>query len=172
MLGKKKNKVTSGFSDRQERIFGFLKSCPVGVLSTVTADGDPHGAVVYFTIDKDFVVSFVTKAQTRKYENLTRHNTVTLTVFEQQTQTTAQIIGKAVEIKDGYDINVIAGAILAASMKTSDGGLPPISKLSAGEFVGFKIKPDQISMAVFGRPDPGDYSELFETIESFELKSL
>ncbi len=171
MLRRKKDKLSGGFSDRQERIFGFLKACPVGVLSTVTADGNPHGAVVYFTIDEDFVVSFVTKAQTRKYDNLMHHNHVTLTVFDQQTQTTAQIIGKAVEIKDGYDINVIAGAILTASMKTSDGGLPPISKLSAGEFVGFKIKPDQIRMAVFGRPDPGDYSELFETIESFELKS-
>lgn len=169
MLGRMKNKQSSGFSDRQERIHGFLKSCPVGVLSTVAVDGNPHGAVIYFTIDEDFVVSFVTKVQTRKYDNLAHNNQVTLTVFDQQTQTTAQIIGKAVEIKDGYDINVIAGAILAASMKTSDGGLPPISKLSAGEFVGFKIKPDQISMAVFGRPDPGDYSELFETIESFEL---
>lgn len=171
MLGRKKTQTTTGFSDREERIFGFLKSCPVGVLSTITPDGDPHGAVIYFTIDEDFVVSFVTKGQTRKYDNLKRNNHVTLTVFEPKSQTTAQVIGEAVEIKDSYDINAIAGAILAASMKTSEGGLPPITKLSAGDFVGFKIVPDQIRMAVFGRPDPGDYSELFETIESFELKS-
>lgn len=170
MLGRKKAKTAMSFSDREERIYRFLKSCPIGVLSTVTADGDPHGAVIYFTIDKDFAVSFVTKGQTRKYDNLKHRSKVTLTVFEPQTQTTAQIIGQAEEIKDSYEINQVAGAILAASMKTSDGGLPPISKLSAGEFVAFTIKPDQIRMAVFGRPDPGDYSDMFETIESFELK--
>ncbi len=170
MLGRK-NHSDSSFSDRQERIYNFLKSSPIGVLSTVTADGQPHGAVIYFTIDPDFTISFITKNETRKYQNLSHQNQVTLTVFEPTSQTTAEITGEAVEVKDSYDINSIAGAILAASLKTSEGGIPPISKLSAGDFVGFRVKPTQIKMAVFGRPDPGDYSELFETIESFELNA-
>jgi uncharacterized pyridoxamine 5'-phosphate oxidase family protein len=170
MLLKNQHKSPEDFSDRQERIYNFLRSCPIGVLSTVTPDGKPNGAVIYFTVDKEFNVSFVTKNETRKYENIKNNNQVTLTVYEPATQTSAQITGKAIEIKDGFEVNEVAGAIMAASMKTSEGGLPPISKLSAGEFVGFRIELDQIRMAVYGNPDPGDYSELFETIESFELK--
>lgn len=157
-------------TDREQRIYDFLKSCPVGVLSSVTPDNEPHGSVIYFTVDQNFVVSFVTKSETRKYDNITRHRNITLTVYEPNSQTTAQIIGKAQEIKDNYEVNLVAGAILAASMKMSDEGLPPISKLSAGEYVGFKVEPDQITMAVYSRPDSGDYTELFETIESFELR--
>lgn len=158
------------FSDREQRIYDFLLSCPIGVLSTVTPDKEPHGAVIYFSVDKDFIVSFLTKSETRKYDNIMHHGHITLTVYEPQTQTTAQIVGKAEEITDAADVNAVAGAILKASMKTSEEGPPPISKLSAGEFVGFRINPDQIKMAVYSRPDPGDYSELFETIESFELR--
>jgi len=167
---KKRQKAPSDFSDRQQRIYGFLHSNPIGVLSSVSPDGEPHGSVIYFTIDNDFQVSFVTKQDTRKYDNLKRHDHVLLTVYEPQAQTVAQVTGKAVEIKDSFEINAVAGAILAASLKTSDGGLPPISKLEAGSFVGFRINPDQIRLAVYARPDPGDYSDLFETIECFELR--
>jgi len=157
------------FSDRKQRIYDFLKTHPVGVLSTVSPDGNPHGVVIYYTIDKEFMVSFLTKAGTRKYDNLIRNDHVMLTVFEPQTQTTSQITGKATEIIDNYEVNEVARAILAASMKTSDAGIPPISKLEAGSYVGIKIVPVQIRMAVYARPDPGTYSEMFESIESFTL---
>lgn len=157
------------FSDRKQRIYNFLRTNPIGVLSSVTPDGNPHGTVIYYKIEEDFTVSFITKAQTRKYDNLKRNNHIMLTVFEPKTQTTAQINGLAIETTDSYEINAIAGAIQAASLKTSDAGMPPIAKLDAGDYVAFKIKPVQISMAVYSRPDPGDYSELFESIESYEL---
>jgi hypothetical protein len=163
--------MTDKLSDRQQRIYNFLATNPVGVLSTVTPDGDPHGAVIYFTIDKNFVISFLTKTGTRKYDNLKRHSHVMLTVFEASTQATTQITGEAVEITERYDTNSVAGAIIGASMKTSAAGLPPIAKLQAGTYVAFTIKPVQIRMAVYARPDSGGYGELFESIESFELEN-
>ncbi|MBC7708252.1 pyridoxamine 5'-phosphate oxidase family protein [Polaromonas sp.] len=157
-------------SDRKQRIYDFLHQTPIGVLSSVNADGDPHGVVVYYSVDKKFLITFLTKAGTRKYDNLKHNNHVMLTVFEQQTQATAQITGEATEITDNYDINEVAERTLRASMKTSDGGIPPIMKLVAGEYVAFAIDPVQIRMAVYARPDSGDYAELFETLESFDLR--
>jgi hypothetical protein len=49
-------------------------------------------------------------------------------------------------------------------MQTSEAGVPPISKLHAGDYVAYRISPKQIRMAMFIRPDPGGY-ELFETID-------
>lgn len=143
------------FSDRQKRIFTFLRENPIGVLSTITPDGNPHGAVVYFRVDKDFTVSILTKTDTRKYDNLVHNDHAMLTVFEAATQATVQITGRAEELLDSYEVNGIAGTILGISMSTSDSGVPPISKLDAGEYTAFRIRPVQVRMAVYARPDSG-----------------
>jgi len=156
-------------SDRQTRIYEFLQSMPVGVLSTVGLGQKPHGSVIYFTIDENFKLSFLTKRDTRKYENLQYNPAVTITVFEPKTQATAQIMGEAVEVKDTTEMNRIAAVVLDVSLRTSQSGLPPISKLEAGPYVAFHVKPEQIRLAVYSRPDAGTQADLFESLESFEL---
>lgn len=155
-------------SDKKQRMYDFLFATSLGVLSSVDPDGNPHGATIYFTINRDFEVSFVTKSGTRKYDNLIHNNHVMLTVFEALTQTTVQVTGLAQEVEDGFTMNQIAARVLGTSLRTSDAGITPLSKLEAGDFVAFTINPMQVRMAVYARPDPGDYSELFETVESFE----
>jgi hypothetical protein len=164
---RKLQKGSSQFSDRKQRIYDFLFDTSIGVLSSTDPDGDPHGAVIYYTINKAFEVEFLTKSETKKYDNLVHNNHVMLTVFEPLTQTTVQVTGVAKEIKDGFTINEIAGKALGTSLKTSAAGMPPLSKLEAGSYVAFRIEPVQVRMAVYARPDPGDYNELFETVESF-----
>ncbi|MDB5185286.1 MAG: hypothetical protein JWN38_1094 [Candidatus Saccharibacteria bacterium] len=160
------------YSDTETRIYEFLDSTPVGVLSSVTPDNDPYGAAIYFGIDKKFIVSVLTKSDTRKYDNLTHNRHVMLTVFDAITQTTVQLTGEAKEITDSSKINEIAQMNMKASMKTSDGGIPAISKIEAGAFVAFEIKPVLVRMAVYERPDAGGYDDLFESITKFELKDF
>jgi general stress protein 26 len=158
----------NGFSDKEQRIYDFLSANPIAVLSSVTPDGNPHGVVLYFSVDKKFVASILTKIDTRKYDNLTHNDHAMLTVFEPRTQTTVQLTGKAKEITDRYEINVVAETNMQASIKTSTAGMPPILKLKAGQYVAFRIYPEQINMAVYAHADSGDYSQLFETLENFE----
>ena len=168
-LTKKLHKDPSVLSDRKQRIYDFLKSTPVGVLSTVSPDSNPHGVVIYFDIDKQFRVVFLTQSHTRKHDNLIHNNHVMLTVFDTETQAVAQITGRAYEIQDSYDVNGIAGRVFARSRKINKVGLMPINKLEVGPYVAFEIDPVQIRMAVYARPDPGDYEKIFESIESFDL---
>jgi uncharacterized pyridoxamine 5'-phosphate oxidase family protein len=156
-------------SDRRLRILTFLKNNPIGVLSTVTPNNDPHGTVIYYSVNEQFVASFLTRHDTRKYDNIRHHKHVMLTVFDPRSQTTAQITGRATEVTKRAEVNRIAANTLGASLVTSEGGTPPITKLEVGEYAAFTIEPVQIRLAVFGRPDPGDYSEIFESIESYEL---
>jgi len=160
------------FTQRQQRIYDFLSANQVGVLATVDPNGEPHGAVIYFSIDKDFMVTFLTKSGTKKYDNLTRNNHAVLVVFDPVTQTVAQLVGKAVEITDTNNINAIAAAVFKVSLKSSAHGTLPITKLEAGEYAAFQIQPVQIRMARYGQLDSGDYRELFESIESFELRAV
>lgn len=159
-------------SDTKQRIYEFLKATPIGVLSSITPDNDPHGAVVYFSVDRNFVVSVLTKSNTRKYDNLLHNNHVMITVFEAGTQTTVQFTGVAKEITDPQKINEIAQNNFKASMQTSEAGVPAISKLIAGTYVAFEIMPVLVRMAVYARPDSGDYDDLFETISHFEIKDF
>lgn len=147
-----------------ERIYSFLKTQRSGVLSTVNKQGHPHGTVVYFSIDKAFNVSFMTKRDTRKNQNIIHNNHVSFVVFEPSTQTTAQISGKAQDISEQPEAQEVFRAMLKAAFDTSSSGMPPISKIYAGHYLTYRIKPEHISMAVFARPDPGGY-EMFETID-------
>lgn len=157
------------FSDRKQRIYQFLTENPVGVLSTITPDGNPHGVVVYFVVSKDFTISFITKTGTRKYDNLVHNGRVHLTVFEPSTQAIAQISGSAKLVSDSRTINAIAGSVFGVTQHTGQPGFSPISKLEEGHFTAFDIIPTQVRMAVYARPDSGGYNELFESVESFEL---
>lgn len=163
-------KTASMFTDREWDIYHFLFAHPVGVLSTVTPDGDPHGAVIYYSIDRSFNISFLTKDRTRKFDNITHHDHVTLTVFDPATLFTAQITGVATKIADSEAINAVANAVLKACLATSKTGVPPITKLQAGDYVGCNIKPVLIRMATYAVPVSGSYPELFESIESFDLE--
>jgi hypothetical protein len=169
MTRKQSRKSGPNIAERQWRMYRFLYAHPVGVLSSVTPDHDPHGAVVYFSIDKAFNIYFLTKNGTRKYDNITHNNHVMLTVFDPVTQTTAQVTGIAHEIADSVLVNSVAGSVLRASLDTSDSGIMPITNLQAGDYAGFMIKPKSVRMAVYSEPHFGDYMQLFQSIESFDL---
>ncbi len=165
-------KEAKGLSYRQKRIYDFLANNRVGVLASVDPDGEPHGSVVYYMVDKRFNVSFLTKSNTKKYDNLVRHKNVMLVVYDVAAQTVAQVIGKAVEVKDSYEVNRIASVVFVAGIKSGSGSVPPVAKLGSGEYTAFRITPDQIRIAIYGRPDPAEHSnKIFDSIESFDLKA-
>lgn len=125
--------------------------------------------MVYFAIDQDENVAFITKKKTRKYGNVHAHPQVMLTCFEATTQTTVSVTGIAEEVEESFDINAIAGAIMSASLRTTEAATPPITKVKAGEFAAFIIKPAQLHMVIYNTSANKGYHELLETVESFEL---
>lgn len=157
------------FPEKKQQLLAFLREHPVGVLSSVSPEGQPHGSVVYFAIDRDENFAIITKTLTTKYRNLQQHPEVMLTCFDPATQTTASIIGKATEVQDHFELNAIAGAIMSASLKTTEAGTPPITKLKAGSYAAFTIQPEKLHMVTYNSPGRKGYDELFETVQSFEL---
>jgi general stress protein 26 len=151
-------------SEEREHILGFLKNHEIGVLATVDPNGDPSAAAIYFAVDDSLGISFLTKTGTKKHDNLKRHASCILVVYEASSQTTVQIKGIASEVTDASETQRIFTSIVKISMETSASGIPPTSKLQAGDYVVYHIKPKEIRMAVFVRPDPGDYDSIFETL--------
>lgn len=156
-------------TERQRRIYDFLRTNRTGVLASVDANGEPHGVVIYYTIDKNFKVSFLTRAGTKKYDNIRRHNHVVLVVYDAQAQTSAQILGKAIEVRDSTTVNTVAEAVFLGGITTGENVILPVAKLEAGEYVAYSIIPDQIRLAVYAQPNVTEPGNVFESIESFEL---
>lgn len=139
-------------SDRS-KIGDFLDSHPVGVLATVDENGDPNASTIYFGADNDLSITFTTKRDTRKHQNIERHNKVMIVVYDAETQSAVQLSGKAVEEKDAEAAQSIYHGTLQAAKQTGDDTVPPIAKISAGPYVAYKIELDMISMSEYGWGD-------------------
>ena len=157
--------------ERRDRIFGFLRENQVGVLSTVDPNNDPHATAIYYAVEPDLTITFMTKSGTKKSDNIAHNNHVMLLVYEPSSQTTVQIKGKAEKITDISRTNKAFSGILQAAWDTSEDGVPPITRLAAGEYVAYSIKLKEVRMAVYARPEIGNYDDLFETLEEHDLKA-
>jgi general stress protein 26 len=142
----------------------FLRSHPVGVLATVGHDHRPHAAAIYFTVDSQFNIKFITKSETRKAANLLQHIHAMLVVYEPESQTTVQVTGDVSKVEDTTEVNRIFTEIIYTSLDVSNTDIPPPTRLSTGEYLAFSMKPTEIRMAVFTKPKFGDYNEIFKTI--------
>jgi uncharacterized pyridoxamine 5'-phosphate oxidase family protein len=140
---------------KREKIFGFIKNHPTAVLTTVDPDGNPHGSVIYYTTDEDHNVLFITKEQTKKYDNLSHNPHAMLVVYDQVDEAILQISGIANVVPQGYDSQLDFAAVLSSSMQASGYPFSPISKLSAGPYVVYKIIPVQLRLTTYTHPNQG-----------------
>lgn len=81
-------------------ILNFLQHNQLGVLASVNTDGKPDAAAIYFHIDKNFRVFFVSPEGTHKFANIQSNPHVTLTVTNEETKETVCLHGKATTNND------------------------------------------------------------------------
>lgn len=134
----------------REKISGFLKQHPVGVLATVDSGNNPHASAVYFSIDDNLNVSFTTKRDTEKHANISYNDAVMLAVYDAGSQSTVQIQGKATEVADETAAQRIYLGTLQAAEQTGQDAVPPVAKIAAGPYVAYTIAPDNIWMTEYG----------------------
>lgn len=151
-------------SESNLEMYDFLKAHPTGVLATVSPDGNPHATVIYYSLDDDLNLYFTTKRDTRKHDNIQHHDHVMLTVYEAFSQSAAEITGIAEEVKDTTLANKVFNSTLQASMRTAESSVPPISKVYAGHYVTYMIRPVEIRMATFMQTSSG-FNDIYEVVD-------
>lgn len=116
------------------KIRTFIQGHPLTVLGTADEAGEPHGAVVYICVDDEQpVVYFLTKTGTRKYQNLSAHNTVSLTSFGAEENSTFQANGQTFLVEDASLLDEIMHKLTEINARNTE-WLPPLSKLRAGPY--------------------------------------
>lgn len=152
--------------DRQRRIAAFMRAHPVGVLSSVDAKGNPHGAVVYFSVDECFVIRVLTKKGMHKTDSLLRCSQVMLTQFDEATQTTVQVTGLAFERDDAAAVATLTRRVRELAEQRGGGQLSA-DCLRTGDLTMVVIEPVQIRMAEYAPTSIDNRQVFFDTIETF-----
>jgi general stress protein 26 len=153
----------------KNHIMEFLRKNPVGVLSMVDPSNLPHATVLYYAVDPEFNISFITKNETKKFDNLQHNNNAVMIVFDTLSQTTAQVYGTVSIIEDQIKAQEVFANALQSSMNTSGAVTLPIAKLHAGSYTAFQLKPSSVKMSVFDDLDENADSNLFNRVQFYEV---
>jgi general stress protein 26 len=151
-------------SDSRSKIVDFLTKNHLGVLATASLSGKPHAVAVYYVIDSDLNFFFITKENTEKHKNLQQNPNASLAVYDAKTQTTLQVDGQVTLDEDPQSFMNVFTQILRISMDMSEGAVPPISKLKAGEHHLYRLSPKNMRLAEYTKPEHGNLGDLFEIV--------
>jgi len=117
------------------KVKAYIDKNPIATLGTINPDGTPSGAVVYICTDPEHpVVYFITKQETKKYQNLRDRHKVSLTIVNPTESSTLQANGRAYEVESAMTIDMVMKKIAHDHVSAKE-WLPPIAKLRAGAYV-------------------------------------
>lgn len=129
------------------KVHEFLKHHPMGVLSTVSAEGEPWGSAIYYVADDDFTFYFVTRANTQKYQNIADKPLVALTIADEADQTTVQMQGTISKVSSDDIIDIAFNKLGKIKPGKDPDWMPPIYKVHAGDYMVLQIRPVKLHYA-------------------------
>lgn len=138
---------TNKFNSK-EKVYAFLQSHSIGVLSTISTDNTPYASPIYFIVNKELNFFFLTKSDTTKVLNIQNNNHVALTVIHSSQPITVQVTGTVEEVQEPEMLTKIAEA-----NAQEIGGFswpPPLSKLqSDGYLLMYRLQPNWLRVGDF-----------------------
>lgn len=136
-------------SQNHAHVYDFMKHHHMGVLSTVAEDSKPWGAAIFYVVDEEFNVFFVTRQETFKYKNLDNNPYAALTIADEENQTTVQLSGKISRVPAEDYMDIIFTRLVAIRPKGDMYWAPPVEKVSRGDYMALRLTPDKLHYANF-----------------------
>lgn len=134
----------------------------MGVLSTISADGTPWGAAIYYQADKDLSFYFVTRSETYKYQNIDKNPHAALTITDPDAQITVQLTGIVSNMPVKKYMDVFFDKFAKLRPDDDYQWAPPIEKVHKGSYIPLQLTPTRLQYADYGKHRievNGDYSE-------------
>jgi len=142
----------------------FLQTQETAVVGTVSKEGIPQVATVYYVIDDDFTFYIVTHLQSSKAKNLRDNNHVALVVGFGPNLKTVQAGGVAEVMEDWRTGTLYRKKVMLHMIEKVERDMKewPIMRLSRGEeFTVLKIIPQWMTYLNLDESDPLAYREDF-----------
>lgn len=144
---------------KQHESHKFLQNHTLAVLSTVSEEGAPWGAAIYYIVgEHDLAVYFLTHASTRKYRNLADNSRAAITVVDNYGQATVQMEGIIHEIEFGEEHDEAFRRIAEVHPPGQFAWVPPVSKMHDGSTVLLKLVPEKVRFSQFNTSESGEVS--------------
>lgn len=131
-----------------QEVHKFLTANPMAVLSTASTTGEPWGAALYYYVDEQFNFYFVTRTGTQKSQFIEQNPQASLTIADEPSQTTVQLVGKVSKVS-AEDYEEVVFEKLAAARPKQNGSqrVPPLEKIHDGNYVAYKLTPTAMQYA-------------------------
>ncbi len=143
---------------RKHGIVSYLAKEKMAILSTHASDGSIDAMTVFFMADENLDFFFMTKVDTRKYQNMAANPHVSLTISNAETLETVEAKGTASVMTSPKDITDRMTSIINKGKYEGMPWAPPIAKLNAGQYVIIKVVPTWLRYGVFLNEFPkGEY---------------
>lgn len=133
----------------EERILEYLAKHKVIALATSDSHGVLHSAAVHVYAKEPKKWFILSKEDTKKLQNLLQHPRFSAVVFDRHDNSTLQARGIASKLDDNQVVGEVMGA-MAKIYGTERDYLPPIAKISAGQYVVMQLDVEWLRFAGYG----------------------
>jgi general stress protein 26 len=145
-------------------ILRLIKENRAASLATVDNKGIPHVAVVYCVVSDDLTLHFITRAESRKYENILHQPTVALSFLDEDNMSTVQMTGAVKRIDDLDKEQEIMYKLMTKVYEERELIPPPLQLFGQGatnELAVLEITPKEMSYATFKTDASGRFTPHF-----------
>lgn len=149
--------------------YEFLLANRAAALATVDGKGVPHVVTVYFIPHKDLTLYFTTKAEGRKFNNLTKNPTVAMAISNDNgpNLATIQLTGIVERVQDLKEEQAILLDLWRTRYDAASWPPPPMRLYERGatdELAVMRVTPTEMTFADFKTTATKRYRPFFEEI--------
>lgn len=145
----------------------FLSTHRTATLATVNVKRIPDAATVFYIVDKDMTIYFMTRIESRKFHNLSKHTIVSMVITDEETMETVQLNGVAERIENLEEESEALMKLWTADYKNHNWPGPAVKLFESGHSVQLaviKVVPQEMTYAVFKKQANGKYGSFFEKV--------
>jgi len=135
----------------KEIVMEFLLRNKLSTRATITKEVKPEADTIYYFIEPNFDIFFLTNSGTQKYKNIQYQDDVCMVVTDAEKKITAKIKGKAALVLDkDFPKKILEKIAQMANTGDKFDTVYPILKRNDGALVVMKIIPFEIRYSDYG----------------------
>lgn len=145
----------------------FLSTHRAATLATVTIKTKPDAATVFYIVDEELTIFFMTRIESRKFRNLEKQHVVSMVITDEKTMETIQLTGTAERIENLVEESGALTRLWIADYRNPNWPGPAVKLFESGHSVQLavvKVVPLEMTYASFERQKNGRYVSFFEKV--------